>query len=264
MTNNPKRSRENIRILIGILAAAIFLYSGYKVCNYYYEARQSSTVTDDLIGKAVETVQDLQPESNTEFNLVAEPTEYVPITVDFSILQAENEDIIAWIYCEDTPINYPIVQSKDNSYYLRRLTDGSWNMSGTLFLDFRCNADFSDSTSIVYGHNMKNDSMFGILPNYGEQSYFDQHPTMYLLTPETDYRVDLFAGFVTPADSEIYSLQRSDEERQAFITKAKEQSDFQADVEVTEDDCLLVLSTCSYEYSDARYVLIGKLTELPQ
>ena len=264
MTNNPKRSRENIRILIGILAAAIFLFSGYKVCNYYYEARQSSIVTDDLIGKAVEIVQDIQPESNTEFSLIAEPTEYSPITVDFSILQAENEDIIAWIYCEDTPINYPIVQSEDNSYYLRRLTDGSWNMAGTLFLDYRCKADFSDSTSIVYGHNMKNDSMFGILPNYAEQSYFDEHPTMYLLTPETDYRVDLFAGYVTPSDSEAYQLQFSEDEKQQFIEQAKEQSDFTADVEVSADDCLLVLSTCSYEYSDARYVLIGKLTELSQ
>ena len=264
MTNNPKRSRENIRILIGILAAAIFLFSGYKVCNYYYEARQSSTVTDYLIGKAVETVQDLQPESNTQFNLVAEPTEYVPITVDFSILQAENEDIVAWIYCGDTPISYPIVQSKDNSYYLRRLTDGSWNMSGTLFLDYRCKADFSDSASIVYGHNMKNDSMFGMLPNYCEQSYYDEHPTMYLLTPETDYRVDLFAGYVTPSDSEAYQLQFSEDEKQQFIEQAKEQSDFTADVEVSADDCLLVLSTCSYEYSDARYVLIGKLTELSQ
>ena len=264
MTNNPKRSRENIRILIGILAAAIFLFSGYKVCNYYYEARQSSIVTDDLIGKAVEIVQDIQPESNTEFSLIAEPTEYSPITVDFSILQAENEDIVAWIYCEDTPINYPIVQRDDNSFYLRRLTDGSWNMAGTLFLDYRCKADFSDSTSIVYGHNMKNDSMFGILPNYAEQSYFDEHPTMYLLTPETDYRVNLFAGYVTPSDSEAYQLQFSEGEKQQFIERAKKLSDFQTDVEVTQDACLLVLSTCSYEYSDARYVLIGKLTGLPQ
>lgn len=66
---------------------------------------------------------------------------------------------------------------------IRRLTDGSWIMAGTLFLDYQCKADFSDSPSIVYGHNMKNDSMFGILPNYAEQSYFDEHPTMYLLTP---------------------------------------------------------------------------------
>ena len=84
-------------------------------------------------------------------------------------------------------------------------------------MDYRCNADFSDSSSIVYGHNMKNDSMFGILPNYCEQRYFDEHPIMYLLTPETDYRVDMFAGFVTPADSEVYRLQLSDEEKQQLV-----------------------------------------------
>lgn len=87
---------------------------------------------------------------------------------------------------------------------------------------------------------------------------------MYLLTPETDYRVDLFAGYVTPSDSEACQLQFSEDEKQQFIEQAKEQSDFTADVEASADDCLLVLSTCSYEYSDARYVLIGKLTELSQ
>ena len=255
-----KHSQGKLRIFIGLLAAVVFLLSGYKVCNYFYEARQSSSVTDELIAKAVETVQDVQPESHTEVN--SAPAEYTPITVDFSILQAENEDIVAWIYCGDTPINYPIVQSKDNSFYLRRLTDGSWNIAGTLFLDYRCKADFSDSTPIVYGHNMKYDSMFGILPNYAEQSYFDEHPTMYLLTPETDYRVDLFAGFVTPAESEVYRLQLSDEEKQQLIEQAKKQSDFTAEVEVSAENCLLVLSTCSYEYSDARYVLIGKLTAI--
>ena len=106
--------------------------------------------------------------------------------------------------------------------------------------------------------------MFGILPNYCEQRYFDEHPIMYLLTPETDYRVDMFAGVVTPADSEVYRLQLSDEEKQQLVEQAKEQSDFTAEVEVSAEDCLLVLSTCSYEYSDARYVLIGKLTEISQ
>ena len=85
---------------------------------------------------------------------------------------------------------------------------------------------------------------------------------MYLLTPETDYRVDLFAGFVTPAESEVYRLQLSDEEKQQLIEQAKKQSDFTAEVEVSAENCLLVLSTCSYEYSDARYVLIGKLTAI--
>lgn len=262
MAYNKIRGWDKSRLLIGFFAAIVFLFSVYKIFHYYYEAEQNNTVTETLIGKAVETVQDIQPESNAEISFA--PIEYAPITVDFSILKEENEDIVAWIYCEGTPINYPIVQSEDNSYYLRRLIDGSWNMAGTLFLDYRCKADFSGSISIVYGHNMKNASMFGILPNYSEQSYFDEHPTMYLLTPETDYRVDLFAGYVTPSDSEIYSLQLSEGEKQGFIMQAKEQSDFQTDVEVTADDCLLVLSTCSYEYSDARYVLIGKLTELSQ
>ena len=82
--------------------------------------------------------------------------ETAPIIVDFEVLQTENKDIIAWLHCPDTKINYPVAQSEDNSYYLRRLLDGSWNTAGTIFMDYRNSADFSDRHTVIYGHNMKN------------------------------------------------------------------------------------------------------------
>ena len=97
-------------------------------------------------------------------------------------LPAACKDVVAWIDCEDTLINDPIVQNGDNNYYLRRLLNGQYNLSGTLFIDYRNQADFSDWNTIIYGHNMNNDTMFGILPDYRKQELFDPHPVMYLLT----------------------------------------------------------------------------------
>lgn len=93
--------------------------------------------------------------------------------------------MLAWLYCPDTVINYPVVQSDDNEYYLRRLMDGSSNTAGTLFADYRCSPDFSDPHTVIYGHNMKNDTMFGILPEYGAQEFYEPHPDPCLVNLQT-------------------------------------------------------------------------------
>lgn len=190
------------------------------------------------------------------------PQETAPITVDFEKLILECADKVAWIYSPDTQINYPIVQAGDNEKYLRTLPDGTWNIAGTLFLDYRNSGDFSDRNSIVYGHNMKNDSMFGTLPDYQEQEYYEAHPSLYLLTPTADYRIDVLAGYVTSTASLVYTIPQNENEQNSLIQTALSSSDFVADVEVTATDRLITLSTCSYESDNARYVLVGVLKEL--
>ncbi len=115
----------------------------------------------------------------------------------FEKLTAEYPDTVGWLYCEGTPINYPVVQSKDNLRYLRRLPDGRYNAAGSLFADYRCKEVAASGNYIIYGHNMKNGSMFGTLVRYKSQNYYDEHPTLYYLTPERTFRIELIAGFVT-------------------------------------------------------------------
>mgnify|MGYP000782800669 FL=1 len=95
--------------------------------------------------------------------------------VDFSVLREINPDIVAWIYIEGTKINYPIVQGGDNSYYLKHLFSGEWNGSGCIFLDFRNDVSFADRHSIIYGHHMKNGTMFTDIDKYKKQEFFDEH-----------------------------------------------------------------------------------------
>lgn len=193
------------------------------------------------------------------------PEETAPISVDFEALMQENSDIIGWLYSEDTPIHYPVVQADDNDYYLRRDLQGNYLANGTLFADYRCPAVGTGQNFIIYGHNMKNSAMFGTLIKYSKQEYFDKHPVLYYLTPDKDYRIDLFAGFTTDADADIYRPEIGDtEEFEAFIQSLIAQSTFTSDVTVTGEDHIVMLSTCSYEFNNARYVVFGKLISLSE
>ena len=189
--------------------------------------------------------------------------EPAPVLVDFDALCAENQDVIGWLYCPDTPIHYPVVQTTDNEFYLHRLLDGRKNSAGTLFMDYRNAGDLSDWNSVIYGHNMINDSMFGSLTDFKRQEYFEEHPKMYLLTPERNFSITLLAGFTTAADDELYStFTPSGEEQRRLVNKWLEASDFYAGIDPAEEDVFITLSTCSYEYDNARYVLVGVLREL--
>lgn len=260
--------RKLFRFFLGLAASGALLFSAVYMAAYIRESSASSRLNESLAKEAVVVKESVGPSNNPEFTMKQElngdpnPTETVPIEVDFDVLLKSNADVIGWIYCEDTPINYPVVQGKDNDYYLSRMIDGTRNSSGTLFADYRNAGDFSDGNTIVYGHNMKNKEMFGTLPNYKKQSYFDEHPVMWLLTPEENYKVELVAGYVTSSISEIYSFGQTEADVVSQMEQAADQSTFLSGFQVSQGDRFVTLSTCSYEYDNARYVLIGRLKPL--
>ena len=173
-------------------------------------------------------------------------------------VKQENSDIIGWIYCPDTPINYPVVKGKDNNQYLRTDLKGKYLVSGTIFADYRNGNVGADSNYIVYGHNMKNSTMFGTLVKYKEQSYYDAHPILYFLTPDKNYIIELCAGAVVKRDSDIYKTTLNDNTVADFIAK----STFKSTVTIEKGENIITLSTCSYEFNNARYVLIAKLKKI--
>lgn len=262
--------RKLFRFLLGLVACSVLAFATFNLVDYLRESNQSTNLNENLIDEAV-AVKDPAPlssnmdsvlELESDAHLEQLPSETAPIEVDFEILWETNKDVVGWIYCEDTPINFPVVQAEDNDYYLRRLIDATWNSAGTLFTDYRNTADFSDSNTIIYGHNMKNKGMFGTLSNYKEQSYYDEHPLMWLLTPDGNYKVELIAGYVTSSTSEIYSIGLSEEEVLVLEEQAIEKSTFTSGIQMSQGDRFVTLSTCSYEYDNARYVLIGRLCSL--
>lgn len=261
--------RKIIRAVLFLAAGAVFLFSALMLGRYQAQAHASQSVTDAAIESAVTIAPSTPEEAPVEADIPREEpseeppaVETAPIEVDFETLLAQNPDVIGWIYCPDTPLNYPVVQAGDNSYYLRRLLDGQWNSAGTLFLDFRNDAALSDPLSVIYGHNMKNDAMFGCLPQYRDQSYYDEHPIIWFLTPERTWRLEILAGFAAAGDEGIYAVPASPEEAGALVADAISRSDLTAEAEPGSEDRYLALSTCIYDSPDSRYIVLGALREI--
>ena len=235
------------RVAIVVLIV-VFCYCAYRLGSYYLADRQSRQVAES-VSKYVHVPQspELDKESGQE-----------QIRVDFSALRQINGDVVAWLYGPDTEINYPVVQGDDNEEYLYLLPDRTWNVNGSLFLDYRCVPDFSDDVSIIYGHHMKTGAMFGGLVRYKEQSYYEAHPRFYLITPDQKYRVELFAGCIVRADAQLYQDDLTQESLQDCI----DQSTFVSPVESVPEEPILALSTCTYEFKTARYIVLGTLVPL--
>lgn len=190
--------------------------------------------------------------------------EIPPITVDFEALKAVNEDVVGWIYCEDTVIDYPVLRGTDNDYYLHHTYDRKSSVSGSIFVDTNNRPGFADSNTVIYGHHMKNKSMFATISNWAKQDYYEQHPVMWLLTPEQDYKIVLFSEYTTSAYSDTYVMYPDAcPEMDEYLKRAAEKSDFKSDIqtngELDGNAHYVLLSTCAYVFDNARDVLHGKL-----
>ncbi len=201
------------------------------------------------------------PEKEADISGAA--SEETALSIDFDALRAINPNVVGWILSEGNMISYPVVQGEDNSYYLTHLFNGEQNKLGSVFIDFRSSGDFSDQNMVLYGHNMKDGSMFSALANYADQSYYDRFPTMALYTPEGNYTVELFAGILTDGQGGLICRSfGGDEEFQDYVDLLTASSTFSCDVSVVPGDRIVTLCTCSYAYDDARYLLFGKLIPL--
>lgn len=237
-----------LRIIGIIISAGLILYSCYNLFKIYREYNTATATYETLADEYTKGRGGKTDGSDS----VALPV------VDWEKLRKKNPDVIAWIFSPDTKINYPVTVGRDNAYYLTRLIDGTKNSSGTIFVDQINKPDFSDDNTVLHGHHMKNGGMFASLENYKKQAYFDEHPTMYLLTPEKNYRIELFAGHVR--DASVFDCTFADgKAQQAFIDAVRKKSNFKSPVEVAEGDKIITLSTCDYSFDDARYALFGKL-----
>jgi len=259
--------KKAFQIILIVVLAAVFLFSSYKFAASYMEYAKGTRTYNETAERYVvsskaesSSSENHEESSGAESAEELEPLPKAPISVDFDRLTGDNPDVVGWIYSEGTPINYPIAQSGDNSYYLRRLLDGTRNANGTVFLDYRCERDFSSPNNIIYGHNMKNDAMFGTLMDYQSQEFYEEHSVMWLLTPGGNYMVALVAGYSTPGDSDTYYVRTEEEGIEEYLRQVIEASVFSADPEKTSDR-LLVMSTCSYEYDESRFVLVGYLIQ---
>ena len=180
-------------------------------------------------------------------------------TVDFEKLQAINPDAVAWLYGPGTAIDYPVMRAEDYNQYLRHLPDGTYHANGSLFLDYNNPSDFSGRLNIIYGHNMKSEKMFGTLEQYKKQAYYEAHPCLYLDTLWGDYRVDLLYGCGIAAGQWRDRAFMYEANLESLLDYAAYHTTFDSRAACSQEDRILVLSTCSYDFDDARYFVVGVL-----
>ena len=164
-----------------------------------------------------------------------------------------------WIYCPDTVVNYPVMHGEDNDLYLHHMVNREYNFAGCIFEDCDNSRGQTDPATILYGHSMNDGSMFAMIHEYTKQEYYDKHPTMWYLTPTQNYRLNLVAGFVAAENDPVYNLFQTPQEMQAYLKDALDKSTFQSDKQYYLEtvDRIIVLSTCAYEFNNARYILIA-------
>ncbi|MCL2565026.1 MAG: class B sortase [Defluviitaleaceae bacterium] len=184
--------------------------------------------------------------------------------IDFDKMREIFPNIVGWIKSEDTFINYPIVQGADNYFYLSYLPDGTYHPMGSIFLDYRNLADFSDSAILIYGHDMRSGDMFGSLKYYADQLYYEKHYSMFIFTPMRDYKLILFAGYILDSDLEVPPMSfHGSKDFEEYIADIRSRSIFTSGTEVSFEDRLVFLATCTRSGKiNERLIIVGKLVEM--
>lgn len=245
--------------LVALLCVCVVLYALCSIFMQYQEYKAAGDEYDELAELAHKNGDDAAPAaSELEADAAAEGGDAPPYEspIDFDALHEINPAIVGWIVIEGTNIDYPIVQGEDNSHYLNFTYTGAANSSGAIFMDYRNAANFTDQNTIIYGHKMNNATMFHDLSEYKSQNFFEAHPAFIIYTPDSEYRCEVFAAYVTSPVSETYVLDFDGAASFVqYMNIAIGRSLIQTGTILYSTDRIVTLSTCDYSYDNARMVV---------
>jgi len=270
MDDKPKNnSKINYKknLLLG-LSIALLVFSlvgmGFRWRDQYNNEKAVSEARQ-IVSQAREREPEVLEEMHQKEDLSIRkeaPKEVLPFILD---LQEKNPDVVGWIELAGTEIDYPIVQAEDNAFYLKKDWLGQDNSAGAIFMDFRNDPEALEERrthTILYGHHRQDGSMFQNLMNYKDETYFRENPTFEVTDQYGTHTFEIFSVYVTTID--FYFIETrfpKDEDFEGFLDSIIERRKFATDVEVTAEDHLLTLSTCTYEYDDARFVVHARRVE---
>ena len=257
---------KNKILYVSIIAllAGVTAFGGWKLwqeCSEYKLGESAYTDIGQFADIPTEALKVEKPADETQSDECNSPAEDDAVwpQVDFAALAEINPDIVGWVYLEGTEIHYPIVQGNDNSYYLKHLFTGEWNSAGCIFMDSRNKGDFSERNTVIYGHHMKNNSMFSGLDGYKKQEFYDEHPTVLILTPEKNFKLEVFSAYVANVEESAWDLGFTVAGYEDWLEEICGKSCVTSSVIPAVTDHVVTLSTCSYEFSNARFVVHGVL-----
>ena len=252
-----KKSRALYYVILLVLLG-ILVFSAAKIISYFKQQADAANAQDEINQNYVTPgTTDNTSGDSTDGDTSEKPKDPDSIKVNFDEMCADYPDVVGYIYSANTNIQNPIQYSKGNDYYLKHDSKGNTNNNGSIFIEEKNDGHFSDNNTIIYGHNMKSGMMFANLTLYKDKGYYNSHPYLYIYTPSQNYRLDLYAGFVCEHDDEVYATSLTQDQLKAMAAK----STFVSNIG-TPTGKTVTLSTCSYEFENARYVVVGSLVPI--
>ncbi len=286
-----------------IILSAVMLFSLYKVISISAEYREGEAEYEEIAGSFVEEYQtvaipkknkpavtdaqtdalfgddaDVTVDADTSADDVTssdsqteEPVTEAPEqdgmlvipTVNIPYLESVNSDFVGWLYVDGLVINYPVVQTDNNDYYLDRTFYGQSNSSGCLFLDYRNDPKCKDLNTIIYGHAMKTGAMFGFLGHYAWPGFFEENKYIVYVTEDGPYLITVFSAYNVSATSDAWRVEFDGEADYAeWLSKIKAASEVYSPITPTTEDKIATLSTCSFKFDNARFVVHGIMEPL--
>ncbi len=279
-----KRDVGNIvSICLMVVALCVFVGAAYMLYGYYKDYKEIGEIYDDLASRSekdedetedLDELEDYVEENGPQSvsgrkvkdvvwddETLTLPTMRNPI--DFDALEAINNDIVGWLKIRALDLSYPVVQGEDNEYYLHNSFEKEYLFAGCLFVHFENKGDFTDKNTVIYGHNMKNGSMFGSLKNFRDEDVYNKSKYFWIFTKDIIYQYRIIsARVVEDAGSAYQMVFRRTKDFQDFLDEAMENSEVDNSmVSVSTDDRIVTLSTCTGD-SATRFIVQGKLVQM--
>lgn len=257
--------KKFLSTIILIAAIICFCWSAFSLGRYALQSWMTQKNLNDLAGEINNTPLLIDEAGDTEAEEISESEQMM---AKYGNLYARNQDFIGWLSIEGTKINYPVMYTPyDPQHYLRRNFDGDYDIGGMLFADYRCSFDPDSTDIIIYGHHMKNGTMFGPLMDFKDSDYLKEHSTV---TFDTIYRpgtYQIFASFLSAAyddasdEFKYYDFinAESEEELTEYLNNIKALSlYYNEDNAPVFGDEIITLSTCDYTQDDGRFAVLAK------
>lgn len=264
-------------VIILVVAVALLAVSGYKLAEIFWEYKagtDSYSALEESFVKEIEPSKASEEESVQQTEEAAESTEtkqaqivgedYFPsVVVDFAGLESINEDVTGWFSMPVLDIAYPVVQGSDNYYYLDHTVEKKGNSSGAIFMDANANTLMTDYNTFIYGHNMRNGSMFGKLKNFiRDEDLCRNNPYFFYYTKDKSYKYLIISYYVTIDGSDTYYIPISDDAYSDYRRLILKNSQYQCERDFPDYSPIVTLSTCyGASGSDQRFVVHGILVE---
>lgn len=243
---------------IALMVSCILLLQAYE--DYQKGMNIYEKMNHNYIQQPDKEKEERQDSRETQQSNGNKETAEGSLQIDFEGLQKVNPEIIGWIEMPGLALSYPLLQGKDNAYYLTHLADRQSGVSGSIFVDYHNQPDFSDRNTIIYGHNMKDGSMFAKLDKYGSPELYQKEPYFYIYIPGKVLKYQIFSCYAGSVGSEAYTYEFPKiKEFQAFLQTIQSYAAYDTGTEIEGTERVVTLSTCVNTNRNYRYLIHGIL-----